>query len=76
MHDTTDQWREIRLVASPIFEKRPVVPGPSASRVPRGVNHVVVHEMTVITMVSVSSWKAHGMSMLVSRYKNKGFVKS
>ena len=37
---------------------------------------VDVHEMLVIIMVSLGTWSGHGISMLVSRYKNKGLVNS
>ena len=58
-HDTTDQWRDIRLVARPILEKclpLRASPRPTSNRPHR------CYELrtTVITLVSVSPWKSYG----------------
>ena len=37
---------------------------------------VLVQESLVITMVSLRTWKGHGIPMFESRYKNMGFVNS
>ena len=78
-HDTTDQWRETRLVARPILEKCLAVPRPVRVQRPIGANHVVGTKSAPFSYTchkSLRPWKGNGIPRLVSRYKNKGFVNS
>ena len=74
-HDTTDQWREVVQWLGRFWRKVSL-----SGRPPRPTSKLrkwrLVHEMLVIIMVSLGTWSGHGISMLVSRYKNKGLVNS